>query len=157
MPEAVCGSAQSQKWLFAAHELVRTWRQRAKDVRNWTAKCGLGTKLLAPKQKEHGFLHFGCEIRAGQIERVLKDPCSVEVIGDDVRRIDPTRLPFDQVMVASDGGAERWITRSRAAVSAWVRSTGAILGMRCGLSRTLIYRGVGYRQFRRIHAGRRPG
>src|SRR5690349_19058939 len=31
-PEGVFVSAQSQMWIFAAYEALRTWRQRAKDV-----------------------------------------------------------------------------------------------------------------------------
>ena len=45
-PEAVFVSAQSQMWIFAAYELLRTWRQRAKDFRKLASNGGLSTTRL---------------------------------------------------------------------------------------------------------------
>ncbi len=38
MPEAVFMSAQSQLWIFGLYELLRTWRQRAAELRTFVAK-----------------------------------------------------------------------------------------------------------------------
>ena len=92
-PEAAFVSAQSQMWIFAAYELLRTWRQRAEDMRKWERSGGLETKLAALKQ-DCGFQHFGREIRAGQIESVLKDPGRVDAISDDLKRV---HIPFTRI------------------------------------------------------------
>ena len=36
---------QSQMWLFAAYELIRTWRQRCRDMIKWSESGGLEPKL----------------------------------------------------------------------------------------------------------------
>jgi hypothetical protein len=36
--EATFLSAQSQMWIFAAYEALRTWRQRARDLVKWSAR-----------------------------------------------------------------------------------------------------------------------
>src|SRR5262249_7981770 len=38
-------SAQSQMWIFAAYELMRTWRERATDVLNLHKNGGLKLKI----------------------------------------------------------------------------------------------------------------
>ena len=43
-PEAMFLNAQSQMWIFAAYELLRTWRARAKDIIKWPENGGLETK-----------------------------------------------------------------------------------------------------------------
>ena len=93
MPKTVFVSAQSQMWIFAAYELLRTWRQRAKDFRKLASDGGLELKLAALK-KDGGFVHFGREVRAGQIEKVLEDPGRIEAIGDDLKR---TYIPFTRL------------------------------------------------------------
>ena len=93
MPEAVFVSAQSQMWIFAAYELLRTWRQRAEDLRKLASKGGLELKLAALR-RDVGFVHFGREVRAGQIEKVLEDPARVEAISDDLKR---TYIPFTRL------------------------------------------------------------
>lgn len=90
IPEAVFVSAQSQMWIFAVYELLRTWRQRAREMRKWAENGGL-EKKLAVLRKDLGFVHFGRTIRAKQIERVLEDPNSIELIGDDLNRV---HIPF---------------------------------------------------------------
>ena len=90
IPEAVFVSAQSQMWIFAAYELLRTWRQRAEDLRRLARNGGLELKLAALR-KDVGFFHLGRKVRAGQIERVLAEPGRIEAIGDDLKR---TYIPF---------------------------------------------------------------
>lgn len=93
MPEAVFVSAQSQMWIFAAYELLRTWRQRAEDLRKLASNGGLELKLAALR-KDVGFVHFGREVRAGQIENVLEEPGRIEAISDDLKR---TYIPFTRL------------------------------------------------------------
>jgi hypothetical protein len=57
LPTATFVSALSQMWMFALYELLRTWRQRARDVIGW-AKAFQGTPpnkqeaLLSAKRRE---------------------------------------------------------------------------------------------------------
>jgi hypothetical protein len=50
-PETLFLSAQSQMWIFAAYELMRTWRQRAKDIIKWSDNGSLKDKLAALERK----------------------------------------------------------------------------------------------------------
>lgn len=90
VPEAAFVSAQSQMWIFAAYELMRTWRQRAKDVIKWSDNRGLEAKLAHLRRKT-AYLHVGREWRAKQIEQVLANPDLVQRIRNDLRR---TYIPF---------------------------------------------------------------
>ena len=65
-------SAQSQMWIFAAYELMRTWRERAADVLNLHKNGGLKLKIEALR-KPQGFVHVGREIRADQLQRIMDD------------------------------------------------------------------------------------
>lgn len=85
-PEAVFVSAQSQMWLFAAYELLRTWRQRAADMIKWHENSGLEIKLRA-LEEDIGYQHFGRAYRAAQIKRVIDDPSLISHIHDDRRRV----------------------------------------------------------------------
>jgi len=88
--EAVFLNAISQMWIFAAYELMRTWRQRAGDLLKWAENGGLHVKL-EQLRKETTFVHFGREIRARQIEEVISNPALVERLRSDLRR---THIPF---------------------------------------------------------------
>ena len=83
--EALFVSAQSQMWIFAAYELLRAWRQRARDVCKWARNGGLRQKMAALRE-DRGFVHVGREIRASQIERILEDPGTIDLIADDLKR-----------------------------------------------------------------------
>lgn len=86
VPEALFVSAQSQMWLFAAYELLRTWRQRAADMIKWHENSGLEIKLRA-LEEDIGYQHFGRAYRAAQIKRVIDDPSLISHIHDDRRRV----------------------------------------------------------------------
>ena len=78
-------SAQSQMWIFAAYELFRTWRQRARDIIKWAESGGLAQKLVEHK-KNIDPLHFGREYRALQIQAVIDNPDSLKTIKRDLKR-----------------------------------------------------------------------
>lgn len=73
--------AQSQMWIFAAYELLRTWRQRASEIIKWHANHGLKQKLSSLKERDKAGYHFGLRIRIEQIERVLNDEAIVAELG----------------------------------------------------------------------------
>ncbi len=93
VPEAAFVSAQSQMWIFATYEVMRTWRQRAKDMIKWADNGGLQAKL-AHFRRESGYIHFGREWRARQVESVLADPALIQNLRDDLRR---THIPFVRI------------------------------------------------------------
>lgn len=90
LPEAAFLSAQSQMWIFAAYELMRTWRQRASDMVKWHESGGLQAKLAVFEKKE-GYQHFGRQYRAAQVRAVIDDPPLIEKIRLDLKR---TRILF---------------------------------------------------------------
>ena len=77
--------AQSQMWLFAVYELLRTWRQRCRNLLDWQASGGLEQELSS-LEEDVELTHFGREIRAAQIRDVLQDPEKTNAIRRDCRR-----------------------------------------------------------------------
>lgn len=84
--EAAFVNALSQMWIFAAYELMRTWRQRTKELVKLAENGGLKARL-EHLRKNTGYIHPGREIRARQIEQVLADPTLVDHLRVDLRRI----------------------------------------------------------------------
>lgn len=78
-------NAQSQMWIFSAYELLRTWRQRAKDVVKLSKTGGLVLKIDALK-KDPGYLHPTRLLRAEQLQRFASDKRIIETIREDLRR-----------------------------------------------------------------------
>jgi hypothetical protein len=91
--EAIFVSAQSQMWIFAAYELMRTWKQRATDIVKWSYSGGLQLKLRHLKKKTP-YVHYGREWRAAQIEQVISNPTLIQQLRDDLRR---THIPFSRM------------------------------------------------------------
>lgn len=83
--DAVFLNAQSQMWIFAAYEVMRTWRQRAKDMIKWHQNGGLQLKLAA-LEADQGFRHYGNERRAAMLREVIADSSVVDRLRDDVKR-----------------------------------------------------------------------
>lgn len=86
-------SAQSQMWIFAAYEVMRTWRQRCRDVLKWSENGGLETKAKA-FEKDLGYPHFARQMRADQLRKVADDPAIVSRIKDDLRL---THIPYTRM------------------------------------------------------------
>ncbi len=91
--EAAFVSAQSQMWIFAAYELMRTWRHRTREIVKWSENGGLQAKLQHLRRKT-SYVHFGREWRAAQIERVLAAPGLIQQLRDDLLR---TYIPFTRM------------------------------------------------------------
>jgi hypothetical protein len=101
VPETAFLSAQSQMWIFAAYEILRTWRERVKDVMKLHKNGGLGLKIEA-LSGDLGFRHGGREIRAEQLQKVLDDPALIPKIREDLRvaHIPFARLEYIRVALA---------------------------------------------------------
>ena len=99
--EATFLSAQSQMWIFAAYELLRTWKERSGEIVKLHQNGGLQSKI-AHLEEEAGYLHVGRRSRAAQLRNVLADPSIVEKIKLDLRviYIPFSRLSFIRVALA---------------------------------------------------------
>jgi hypothetical protein len=95
-------SAQSQMWIFAAYELLRTWQERCKNIIKWADNGGLQQKLDALKAKSDGVTHFGRDNQIRQLEAVMADPTLVTRIKNELHHlhIPLTRLEFIRVAIA---------------------------------------------------------
>jgi hypothetical protein len=82
-------SAQSQMWIFAAYELLRTWKQRVKDTQKLIKNGGLEARL-AKLEKPLSYQHPTRDIRANQLRRVVAVPNVLDVLDADLRRIHVT-------------------------------------------------------------------
>jgi hypothetical protein len=100
-PEAAFLSAQSQMWIFAVYELLRTWRQRATDMIKWHDNGGLKKKLAA-LQEPQGFVHTGRNLRSRQLQEAIDDPRVIARLRDDKRLTHMAfrRLEFIRVSLA---------------------------------------------------------
>jgi hypothetical protein len=83
--DAMFLNAQSQMWIFAAYEVMRTWRQRGKDVIKWHANGGLQLKLTALEENQ-GFHHPGNASRAAMLRDVIAVPGLISGLRDDLKR-----------------------------------------------------------------------
>lgn len=94
--------AQSQMWIFAAYELLRTWHQRAREILKWAGSGGLEQKLKALKEANDGRVHFGRDVRIAQLERVIQQRDLVDTIRTQVAllHIPYTRLEYLRVSLA---------------------------------------------------------
>lgn len=83
--DAVFLLALSQMWIFAAYELLRTWRQRAKDIVKWAENGGLASKIEA-MQGDLGYRHPAREFRVNQLQKALDDPSVVDTVRASLRK-----------------------------------------------------------------------
>jgi hypothetical protein len=77
-------SAQTQMWIFAAYELLRTWKERAAEVLKLAKNGGLELKIKA-LERDRGYRHFGHEEYATQLKAVLSDSTLLDKIREDQR------------------------------------------------------------------------
>jgi hypothetical protein len=87
-------NALSQQWLFAVYELLRTWRERAKDVLKWKANGGLKLKAAALEKGKESDLNLGRDAFVRALRRIISDPAITKAIEDDLAR---THVLFRQL------------------------------------------------------------
>ncbi len=87
-------NALSQQWLFALYELLRTWRERAKNVLKWEANGGLELKAAALEKGKQSDLNLGRVAFAGALRRIIGDPAITKEITNDLAR---THVLFRQL------------------------------------------------------------
>jgi hypothetical protein len=91
LPEAVFLSAQSQMWIFAIYELLRTWRARSKKICKLFESGGLKLKIEALEKNRSGYLDVGREIQIRQLHQIRSDTTLIDRINSDLRI---TEIPF---------------------------------------------------------------
>ena len=72
-------------WIFATYELLRTWKQRAREVLTSSRNGKLGARA-ADLEADQGYAHVGRQMRAMQLRAVLGSPNLLERIEEDLRR-----------------------------------------------------------------------
>ena len=140
-PEIVFLSAQTQMWIFAVYELLRTWRKRAKDMCNWESNGGLQMKL-EELNKDREFVHFGRKVRASQIQKVINKPDFINSIKEDLERtyISFTRIEAIRISLAKHEVRKRknavamrpgygWINKWCGALEYEIEIGGEVLGV----------------------------
>ena len=78
-------NAQSQMWLMASCELLRTWRQRVRAIRDAHRDRQLLT-MIKKLEHDEDYLHVGHKTRAKTMQRVLDDPSVLQGVDDDLLR-----------------------------------------------------------------------
>jgi len=93
--------ALSPMWIFAAYELLRTWRQRCEEVIRLAENGGFGQKATH-LERELGYRHYDRELRAQQLRDAEERPELVEQMHIDLRRTEMgfTTLEFIRVALA---------------------------------------------------------
>lgn len=101
MDDAMFLNAQSQMWIFAAYEVMRTWRQRAKEVIKWHANGGLEMKLKS-FEEGNAFRDLGAMRRADMLRDVIGNPNIVDGLKHDLKRTHVmfTRMQYLRVSLA---------------------------------------------------------
>lgn len=92
-------SAQTQMWLFAAYELLRTWKDRAKKIVSLHKNGGLDHKIAA-LGIDRPHVPIGNVIYADQLKKVKADPCLITRLEHDVDLIHVTFELLSYVRVA---------------------------------------------------------
>lgn len=100
VPEATLVSALSQMWIFAAYEILRTWRQRVAEIEKLVNEGKLESALAAIEaDKPRDPMHYGRQKKAKQIRRLIKNPELIADIERDKRRIAIIFLQLEAIRI----------------------------------------------------------
>lgn len=92
-------NAQTQMWMFSAYELLRTWRQRIREAQDLLT-AGKMQARIDELVADQGFRHFGMEMRAAQLKRVMESPDAQRLMEEDLRITHILYKQLDYVRVA---------------------------------------------------------
>lgn len=112
-PDAAFVLAQSQMWIFAIYELLRTWKQRAKDTIKLIENGGVEARL-AKLQKPLSYRHTAREMRAHQLQMIAAMPNALDVLDADLRR---THVTFGLIEALRMSLAKHEVPRVRDSVA----------------------------------------
>ena len=86
LDSAIFVSALSQMWIFAAYELLRTWRQRVQDLKREAAKAAAEA---SPNQKDENQDNVSEHIRLDQLDRLRQDANYTVELDEAVESVEP--------------------------------------------------------------------
>ena len=94
-------TALSPMWIYAAYELLRTWRQRCDEVVRLASSGGFDLKA-AHLEREVNYQHYDRELRAQQLRIARDNPDLVQRMRDDLARTEMgfTTIEFIRVALA---------------------------------------------------------
>lgn len=84
--EAFFLNAQSQMWVMAVYEVLRTWRQRVKEVEGF-AKAGTISREIERLRASTDYSHSGVEARTRLLEDAARDDEILNRISRDRKRM----------------------------------------------------------------------
>jgi hypothetical protein len=116
-------AALSPMWIYAAYELLRTWRQRCEEVVRLAASGGLDLKA-AHLERETGYHHYDRELRAEQLREARDDPALVAAMRDDLAR---TEMGFTVIEFIRVALAKHEVATSKAKNRAIALAPGLVL------------------------------
>ena len=79
-------SAQSQMWIFALYELLRTWQQRMRKLRIWKKSGALNQMIRRVQSDDH---NLSALIRSRHVEWVRDDPSAICKMHDYQELLEP--------------------------------------------------------------------
>ncbi|MDB5586201.1 MAG: hypothetical protein JWP26_1171 [Devosia sp.] len=82
--------AQTQMWIFALYELLRTWRERADNMIKWRDNLVLD-QMIDKYRQPLSYKHYGRERFAAQLQELKDDPRVVLALRNDLLK---TERPF---------------------------------------------------------------
>lgn len=85
LPAAMFLGAQTQMWLFAVYELLRTWRERAKDMIKWSKTGGFPQKIAA-LERHQDYEDFASRAFARILRLAHDNPTVIQALRDDLAR-----------------------------------------------------------------------
>jgi hypothetical protein len=93
--------ALSPMWIYAAYELLRTWRQRCDEVIRLAANGGLDQRA-DNLTRERSYNHYDRQLRADQLREARDNPALVQRMKDDLARTEMgfTVIEFIRVALA---------------------------------------------------------
>lgn len=92
--------AQSQMWMFAAFEVLRTWDQRVRDFNKLLKTGGLLQKIQALEAGLHGYQHSGRDVLLAQLIELRDRPALLDVALRHQRSIHFVYFRLDFIRIA---------------------------------------------------------
>lgn len=92
--------AQSQMWMFAAFEVLRTWDQRVRDFSKLVKHGNLLKKIEALEAGDDPYQHFGKDILLAQLIELRDEPTLLEVALKHQRSIHCAYFRLDFIRIA---------------------------------------------------------
>lgn len=88
LPATLVVSALNQMWIFALYELLRTWRQRVRDLRQEAAKAAVPAPADG-EDNERALEELAVVYRRSQLKRLRDEPVFAVEVNEAYDRVEP--------------------------------------------------------------------